>query len=232
MLARIGLPKSGNLMNWWKLEQGDLFMNNHPVCSQSTRTNLLLMTMIWTLTPTQNQTCRYHPDHSCTGWMIECERFKTNPQKMQHKTVTNHSLIWRMFMSFDIGSICIHGKNYSENLHSIKNTGKDLNETDVQHIWKVDNRTIRWDLWSEYNKLGESAWKHLSLIGDEEVISLSRAKVYVFSDSVLWLWKDEREPHYRILSGRTSWRGSKVHGNTELWTQLTVSQLSSSGIFS
>ena len=28
---------------------------------------LLLMTMIWTLTPTQNQTCRYYPDHSCTG---------------------------------------------------------------------------------------------------------------------------------------------------------------------
>ena len=28
---------------------------------------------------------------------------------------------------FDIGSICIHGKNnYSENLHSIKNTGKNL----------------------------------------------------------------------------------------------------------
>ena len=38
-----------------------------PVCSQSTRTNLLLMTMMWTLTPSQNQTCRYYPDHSCTG---------------------------------------------------------------------------------------------------------------------------------------------------------------------
>ena len=32
-----------------------------------TRTNLLLMTMIWTLTPSQDQTCRYYPDHSCTG---------------------------------------------------------------------------------------------------------------------------------------------------------------------
>ena len=37
MLTRIGLLKSGNLMNLWKLEQGDLFMNNHPVCSQRTR---------------------------------------------------------------------------------------------------------------------------------------------------------------------------------------------------
>ena len=45
----------------WKLEQGDLFiliMNNHPVRSQSTRTNLLLITMILTLAPSQNQACR------------------------------------------------------------------------------------------------------------------------------------------------------------------------------
>ena len=48
-----------------------------------------LMTMIWTLTPSQNQTCRYYPDHSCTGWMIECERCRTTPRKMQHKTTTN-----------------------------------------------------------------------------------------------------------------------------------------------
>ena len=27
---------------------------------------------------------------------------------------------------FDIGSIHIHGKNYSDNLHSIKNTGNNL----------------------------------------------------------------------------------------------------------
>ena len=46
MLTRIGLLKSGNLMNWWKSEQGDLLMNNHPVCSHSTRTDKSLMTMI------------------------------------------------------------------------------------------------------------------------------------------------------------------------------------------
>ena len=32
-------------------------------------------------------------------------------------------------------------------------------------------------------------WKQLSLVNDEEVISLSHAKVYVFSDSVLCLRK-------------------------------------------
>ena len=34
-----------------------------------------------------------------------------------------------------------------------------------------------------------SPWKHLSLVNDEEVISLSHAKVDVFSDSVLCLGK-------------------------------------------
>ena len=41
-------------------------------------------------------------------------------------------------------------------------------------------KTINWE---------DSAWKYLSLIGDEQVISLQRTKVYVFSDSVLCLGK-------------------------------------------
>ena len=45
--------------------------------------------------------------------------------------------------------------------------------------------TFSWD---------HSSWKHLSLIGDEEVISLSHAKVYVFSDSVLFLGKMHQNP--------------------------------------
>ena len=38
--------------------------------------------------------------------------------------------------------------------------------------------------------------------------------------------------HNQILTGKTSWRGLQVHHNTELWTQLMVSQWNSSGIFS
>ena len=45
--------------------------------------------------------------------------------------------------------------------------------------------TINWD---------DSSWKHLSLFGDEEVISLSHAKVYVFSDSVLCFGKINENP--------------------------------------
>ena len=54
--------------------------------------------------------------------------------------------------------------------------------------------TIKWE---------DSSCEHLSLIGDEQVISLSHAKVYVFSDSVLCLGKVNENPQLK-LSGKTS----------------------------
>ena len=39
-----------------------------------------------------------------------------------------------------------------------------------------------------------SSWKHLSLVNDEEVISLSHAKVFAFPDSVLCLGKVNQNP--------------------------------------
>ena len=39
-----------------------------------------------------------------------------------------------------------------------------------------------------------SSWKYLSLVGDEEVVSLSHAKAYVFSDSVLFFGKMSENP--------------------------------------
>ena len=43
-------------------------------------------------------------------------------------------------------------------------------------------------------------WKQLSLVNDEEVISLSHAKVYVFSDSVLCLGNVNQNP-----TSNTNW---------------------------
>ena len=44
----------------------------------------------------------------------------------------------------------------------------------------------------------DSSWKCLSWIGDEEVISLLHTKVYVFSDSVLYLGKMNENPQPNI----------------------------------
>ena len=56
---------------WW-IDQGDLFVNNHPVCSQSTRTNSLRMTRSFL--------------HKVNE---RVPKIQDNLQKMQHKTTTN-----------------------------------------------------------------------------------------------------------------------------------------------
>ena len=92
------------------------------------------------------------------------------------------------------------GKNYLENLHSIKNTGKDLI---LKQIFDISEKlivgqsdeiyganTIYWE---------DSSWKHVSLIGDGEAISLSDAKVFVFPDSVLCHGKRSENPQSNIV---------------------------------
>ena len=90
-------------------------------------------------------------------------------------------------MSSTLRASVFMGKNYSDNWHSIKNT-KDLTmkqmfDTSEKLVSEQSDeiygvKTINWE---------NSSWKYLSLIGDEQVISLQRTKVYVFSDSVLCL---------------------------------------------
>ena len=69
---------------------------------------------------------------------------------------------------FNIGSMCIHGKEL-------------LRKFTLHQKY----RTTNWV---------DSSWKQLSLIGDEEGVSLAHAKVYVFSDSVLCLGKVHQNP--------------------------------------
>ena len=99
---------------------------------------------------------------------------------------------------FHIASICIHGEEYSDNLHSIKNTEDptmkqmfDISEKLIteqsDEIYGIS--TINWE---------DSSWKYLSLVGDEQVISLLHTKVYVFSDSVLCLGKVNENPKSNI----------------------------------
>ena len=52
----------------------------------------------------------------------------------------------------------------------------------------------------------DSSWKYLSLVGDEQVVSLSNTKVYVFSDSVLCLEKMNENPQSNYaLEDKLSW---------------------------
>ena len=103
-------------------------------------------------------------------------------------------------MSSTLEASVFMGKNYSENLLSIRNAGKDLTMklmfdiSEKMIVGQSDEiygvNTINW---------GDSSWKHLSLLSDEEVVSLSHAKVYVFSDSVLCFGKMSENPPPNIV---------------------------------
>ena len=91
-------------------------------------------------------------------------------------------------MSSTLQASVFMGMNYLENLRSIKNTGKHLT---LKQMFEISEQLI---LEQSDEVFGvDSSWKHLSF-GDEQVISLSHAKVYVFSDSVVCLGKINENP--------------------------------------
>ena len=133
------------------------------------------------------------------------------------KDSDKHSVIWRMFMFSALQASVFMAKNYSDNLHSIKNTEdltipENLITEQSDEIYGIS--TINWE---------DSSWKYLSLVGDEEVISLLHTKVYVFSDSVSCLRKMNENPQSNI-----AWEERL----TELWTELMVGRWNSSGMSS
>ena len=134
--------------------------------------------------------------------------------------IDKRSMIWRMFMSWTLEASVFMGKNYSDNLHSIKNTGESLT---VKQMFEMSEQLILEqsdEIFGVFQISWESSpWKQLSLVTDEEVISLSHAKVYVFSDSVLCLGKMNQNP-----ISNTVWERQLVwfkdSYNTEHWSFL------------
>ena len=104
-----------------------------------------------------------------------------------------HSIIWGMFMAATMNAATFMGKNFLDNQNSI------MNSTDLTLKIMFDISAKLVGEQEEINNVDKihrekQSWKHLSLIGDETVINLQRAKVYVFSDSVLCLGKIHQHP--------------------------------------
>ena len=99
-----------------------------------------------------------------------------------------HSIVWGMFMALTMESATFMGKHFQDNQNSIVNSSdltlKQMFGFSAKLVGEQDEisklETIRWE---------KHSWKNLSSIGDENAISLQRAKVCVFSDSVLCLGK-------------------------------------------
>ena len=92
--------------------------------------------------------------------------------------IDKRCMIWGMFMSSTLEASVFMGKNYSANFHFFKG-----NELTWKQMFDISEKLrvgqsheifvvslIKWL---------DSSWRQLSLVNDEEVISLSHAKVYV-----------------------------------------------------
>ena len=96
--------------------------------------------------------------------------------------------------ALNIGSICIHVK---ELLRKFTFRQK-YREQSLKQMFDISEKLI---VGQSDEVLGvspinweDSSWKQLSLVSDEEVISLSHANVYVFSDCVLCPGKMNQNP--------------------------------------
>ena len=108
------------------------------------------------------------------------------------------------------------GKNYSNNLHSIQHTGENLT---LKKMFVISEKLIveQSDEIFGVSQISweNSPWKQLSLVNDEEILSLSHAKVYVVSDSVLCLGKVNQNPTSNTVWERQlSWFKDSPHYRT------------------
>ena len=101
-------------------------MNNHPVYSQSTQTDFIVddddmdsNTVAESDMSLKSRSFLHRVNERVRKMLDQSSKDAT-------KDSNKHSLIWRMFMSSTLQASVFMGKNYSENIHSIKNTGKDL----------------------------------------------------------------------------------------------------------
>ena len=96
-------------------------------------------------------------------------------------------------MAATMNAATFMGKNFFDNQNSIMNSTDltlkrmfDITTKSVGEQEEINNvDKIHWE---------KHSWKHLSLIGDETVINLQRAKVYFFSYSVLCLGRVHQHP--------------------------------------
>ena len=159
------------------------------------------MTMTWTLTPSQNQTCRKNQIILAQG---EWSSAKDVGPILKSCNTTQQQTFFNMV------NVSVFG--ISENLRSIQ---------------KIQGTISQWN----------RCWTFLEIvnrrmIGDEEVTSLSHAKVYVLFRFCVLLWKYEREPTSKYCLGRQADVDKEFATIQSFWTQLMVTQWNSSRILS
>ena len=106
-------------------------------------------------------------------------------------------------MSSTLQASIFMGNEYSENLRFIKNTGNDLT---MKQMFDISEKLTVGQSDEFYgvtpSNWEDPSWKQLSLVDDEEVISLSHTKVYEFFRFCVMPLKDAPEPTIKYCLGR------------------------------
>ena len=138
--------------------------------------------------------------------------------------IDKRSIIWRMLISSAVGASVFMGKNYSDNQHSIKNT-VDLT---MKQMFDISEKLITEQSDEIYGVRIQLTGKILhGSIYLWLVSSVSCTQRSTYFQILYYALERWTRTHNQTMHGKTSWRGSKVQ-NTELWTQLMVSQWNSS----
>ena len=120
------------------------------------------------------------------------------------RDIDKRSVILGKFMSSTVEASVFMGKNYSGNLLSIKNTWENLT---LKHMFEMSEQLILEqsdDIFGVSQISWESSpWKQLSLVNDEEVISLSHAKGLCILRFCVMSWKGESESNIKYCLGTT-----------------------------
>ena len=141
--------------------------------------------------------------HRVNDWV---RKMLDQSSKAAAQDSNKHSLIWWMFMTSTLEASIFMWKEYSEKLRSDEIYGAN---------------TIN---------LEDLSWKQLSLVGNEEIISPSHAKVFLFSDSVSCFGKMHQNPQSNtVCEEKLTWFTSSPHYRT---LDKILSHWISSGIFS
>ena len=125
-------------------------------------------------------------------------------------------------MSVTLQAAVQHGKDYSENLHSIKNQPKRT----LKHLLKVTEKLIKDQTGIPVIKWQQPMWQGTALLIDKAVL-FATAKTCVFSDSVLWMWGNSSD-------SVKAWKGEdylvyEFMWIQRIWSNPTESRWSSSG---
>ena len=136
---------------------------------------------------------------------------------------------------FDITSICTQGKEILRNFtfHYIPSKIQERISQWNRCLkclksWELDNHMISME---SIQLNGMILHGNIYLWLAIKKSSVSRTRRFTYFQILCYALERWTRAHKQMLSGSTSWRGSKVHHNTELWTELMVSQWNSSGFF-